>query len=80
MVNIYNMISEGIKISQRCASVRGRCFTANLQIRAAIVLGVIGDSRALPVLTNLECQTGSVDCYYIQEAIRAILVRVSRGW
>jgi hypothetical protein len=46
--------------------------TEMLQIRAAMVLGRIGDVRAIPVLTNFQCRDGRLICYYVAEALKSI--------
>jgi hypothetical protein len=43
-----------------------------LQVRAAMVLGMIGDDRALPILKSLKCRHNRVICPLIDEAIKSI--------
>ena len=45
--------------------------TELIQTRAAMVLGKIGDARALPTLTNLKCEDILMR-YYVDEAIKSI--------
>lgn len=49
--------------------------TELIQTRAAMVLGKIGDIRALPILTNLKCGDRSPMRYYIDEAVKSIFER-----
>jgi len=46
--------------------------TEMLQTRAAMVLGKIGDTRALPVLLDLDCKDNFLMCHYVKEAIESI--------
>jgi hypothetical protein len=50
--------------------------TEILQIRCAMVLGRIGDSRALPVLEQLKGKYGPPLRHYIDAAIEGILIRL----
>lgn len=43
-----------------------------LQTRAAMILGKIGDVRAVPVLTSLQCLEGGMICRYVNYALKSI--------
>jgi hypothetical protein len=43
-----------------------------LQVRVVMVLGRIGDVRALPVLTNLDCKGSFMMCFSVDEALKNI--------